>query len=32
MPEWLNLLPPDGEGSQTFSSADFDEELRRNQH
>ena len=32
MPEWLNHLPPDGRDSQAFNSADFDEELRRDQH
>ena len=32
MPEWRNLLPPDRRDSQAFNSADFDDELRRDQH
>ena len=31
-PEWINMLPPDGEDSQAFNPADFDEELRRSLH
>ena len=31
-PEWINLLPPNQRGNQTFNSAEFDEELRRDQH
>ena len=27
-----NLLPPNQRGNQTFNSAEFDEELRRDQH